>query len=81
MEYTKQELIDAYITARNCQESDLPALEIQIQTQIDNKRAALQTQLDEMPTTAKQRMKVVALRYLNKQAAEQTVIDNDGVSL
>ena len=79
--YTKQELIDAFCRARDCQPADLVDMEVTIQKFIDRNRSQIQARLDNIPATAKQQMKQIALQQLAKEAAEQAVIDNDGVSL
>ena len=81
MPYTKQDLIDAFCRARNCQPSDLPDIEVQVQDFLDKRRAEVQARLDSIPTTAKEKMKQIALTQLAKEEAEQAVIDNSGVNL
>lgn len=88
MLYTKQQLIDAYCTSQGVLEEDLPAIIITVQTEIDDrianwtsKVAKYQEVLDNLETDAKTKMKGKALRYLAQQAAAQSVIDNDAVSM
>ena len=79
MAYTKQQLIQAFCEARNCNVSDLPDVETQIQTRLDNQREQIQNRLNALPLTAKEQMKQIAIEHLNKEANKQAVIDNSGV--
>jgi len=81
MAYTKQELIQAYCRASNCDPADLAAQEVTIQNFLDRHRAEIQARLDGLPANAKDRMKQIALAQLAKEEAEQAIIDNAGVSL
>ena len=81
MAYTKQELIDAYCRASNCQPSDLAEREVMAQKFLDRRRAEIQARLDGLPATAKAQMKNIALGQLAKEASEQAVTDNAGVDI
>ena len=81
MAYTKQELIDAYCRASNCQPADLAEREVMVQKFLDKRRAEIQARLDGLPATAKAQMKNIALGQLAKEASEQAVTDNAGVDI
>lgn len=88
MIYTKQQLIQAFCEAQQCTVQDLPDIEARMQDTLNMERNRLVTQatrtqesLDKLPTTAKERMKRMAITYLNSKVAEQTLADNASVSL
>ena len=81
MAYTKQDLIDAYCRAMNCQPSDLPEREVLAQKFVDKLRADLQGRLDALPTTGRQQMKRIALKKLADEATAQATTDNAGVDI
>ena len=81
MAYTKQQLIDAYCRASNCQPADLAAQEVTVQNFLDRRRAEVQARLDRLPATAKAQMKNIALKQLAQEEAAQAILDNDGVDL
>lgn len=88
MLYTKQQLIDAYCASKEVAEVDIPDIIVETQVMLDAKvvrveerRDSYQNLLDTMVTDAKDYMKVIALKYLARQEAAQSIIDNDAVSL
>ena len=80
MVYTKQELINAFCERMGIQEADLPAVEAQLQANINNQKTNIQARIDNMPS-AKQRMKLIALRYLARKSSLQSIADNEHVNL
>ena len=81
MAYTKQELIDAYCRASNCEVDALAKQEVTVQNFLDRRRAEIQSRLDNLPINAKAQMKRVALRQLATEAEAQADTDNEGVNL
>jgi hypothetical protein len=81
MAYNKAQLIAAYCEARGITVAEIPAEEVKIQARIDRDIAKWQERIDNIPATAKQAMKQVALDHLNNKANEQVIEDNAGVSL
>ena len=91
----EQILIDAFCEARGytgaheeeleTKEEFIKRIEPQIQANIDAQRATIQARLDSIPTTARGRMKNIALEHLAVQEAERAKekikADNSGVNL
>lgn len=95
MVYTNQELKDAFCTATGTDPADLVDKKVEIQAELDERRARLtsriaqntekavelQVKLDDIPTIAKDKMKSIAINYLINQIREQTKIDNNNIDL
>jgi hypothetical protein len=81
MEYTKQELIDAYCASKNVTPADLQDIKENLDIRLAKQREKYQDRLDSIPLTALDQMKSDALAYLSAQNAYQTFLDNENISL
>lgn len=81
MAYTRQELIAGYCELKGCTVADLPRLEQEIQARLDLKRIRLQKELDSVPLSAREQMKLSAINYLYNKNRETVIAENSNVTL